>query len=256
MNASTRVTRRHGGMAADRADRGRHRRHGRPRPAGGGIRRQRIIHRCRRLIECARVSALPVDEHPEGARLLPLHALARRAEIPRPHQQRSDPQGAACSNSGSAAPNSRRPRTHCSHLLPNGGSGPTPARPERSLTRADAAELESVVRSRAGAEWPATEDFSETHAATCAGPFKSRRRRTRHWSINGGRSAASFAVRARRFMRSMKRPLAVPVLHMRGDRDPYVLADPVRRTQRFAPHGRYVSIAGAGHFATRRTPIW
>ena len=26
-------------------------------------------------------------------------------------------------------------------------------------------------------------------------------------------------------MRSMKRPLAVPVLHMRGDADPYVLAD-------------------------------
>jgi pimeloyl-ACP methyl ester carboxylesterase len=55
-------------------------------------------------------------------------------------------------------------------------------------------------------------------------------------------------------MRSMKRPLAVPVLHMRGDADPYVLADPVRRTQRFAPHGRYVSIAGCGHFAHEEDP--
>ena len=55
-------------------------------------------------------------------------------------------------------------------------------------------------------------------------------------------------------MQSMKRPLAVPVLHMRGDADPYVLADPVYRTQRYAPHGRYVSIAGAGHFAHEEAP--
>ena len=58
----------------------------------------------------------------------------------------------------------------------------------------------------------------------------------------------------RRFMRSMKRPLSVPMLHVRGDADPYVLADPVRRTQRFAPHGRYVSIAGSGHFAHEENP--
>src|SRR5258705_10314015 len=58
----------------------------------------------------------------------------------------------------------------------------------------------------------------------------------------------------RRFMRSMKRPLAVPVLHLRGDADPYVLADPVYRTQHYAPHGRYVSIAGAGHFGHEEAP--
>ncbi|PRC47759.1 alpha/beta hydrolase, partial [Mycobacterium sp. ITM-2017-0098] len=58
----------------------------------------------------------------------------------------------------------------------------------------------------------------------------------------------------RRFMRSMKGPLAVPVLHLRGAADPYVLADPVYRTQRYAPHGRYVSIDGAGHFAHEEAP--
>ena len=58
----------------------------------------------------------------------------------------------------------------------------------------------------------------------------------------------------RRFMRSMKRPLAVPALHLRGDADPYVLADPVYRTQHYAPHGRYVSIAGAGHFGHEEAP--
>ena len=56
-------------------------------------------------------------------------------------------------------------------------------------------------------------------------------------------------------MRSTRRPPAVPVLHMRGDADPYVLPDPVDRTQRvFAPHGRYLSIAGAGHFAHEESP--
>lgn len=58
----------------------------------------------------------------------------------------------------------------------------------------------------------------------------------------------------RRFMRSMKRPIAVPVLHLRGDSDPYVLADPVYRTQNYAPHGRYVSVDGAGHFAHEEAP--
>jgi pimeloyl-ACP methyl ester carboxylesterase len=33
-----------------------------------------------------------------------------------------------------------------------------------------------------------------------------------------------------------------------------VLADPVLRTQRFAPQGRYLSIAGAGHFAHEEDP--
>jgi pimeloyl-ACP methyl ester carboxylesterase len=33
-----------------------------------------------------------------------------------------------------------------------------------------------------------------------------------------------------------------------------VLADPVYRTQHYAPHGRYVSIAGAGHFGHEEAP--
>ncbi len=37
---------------------------------------------------------------------------------------------------------------------------------------------------------------------------------------------SQFRGEGRRFMRSMKRPINVPVLHLRGDADPYVLADP------------------------------
>lgn len=125
--------------------------------------------------------------------------------------------------------------------------------PERSLTDDDAAELEAVVRSRAGTNWLASEDFSET--------IRHMRRAIQipsaaHSALEYQRWAVRSQLRGegRRFMRSMKRPLSVPVLHVRGDADPYVLADPVRRTQRFAPHGRYVSIAGSGHFAHEENP--
>ena len=52
----------------------------------------------------------------------------------------------------------------------------------------------------------------------------------------------------------MKRPINVPVLHLRGDADPYVLADPVYRTEDFAPNGRYISLAGSGHFGHEEDP--
>ena len=55
-------------------------------------------------------------------------------------------------------------------------------------------------------------------------------------------------------MRSMRRPISLPVLHLRCNADPYVLADPVYRTQRYAPHGRYVSISGAGHYSHEEQP--
>lgn len=126
--------------------------------------------------------------------------------------------------------------------------------PEHTLTRDNAAELEHLVRSRGGGKWLASEDFSESipHLRRAIRiPFAA------HSALEYQRWAARSQVRSegRRFMRSMKRPLAVPVLHMRGDADPYVLPDPVDRTQRsFAPHGRYISIAGAGHFAHEEAP--
>jgi pimeloyl-ACP methyl ester carboxylesterase len=138
-------------------------------------------------------------------------------------------------------------------LLPSMLRYQPPLWPERVLTRADAAELEAVVRSRAGAKWLASEDFSET--------IRHLRRAIQipsaaHSALEYQRWAVRSQLRSegRRFMRAMKRPLTVPVLHMRGDADPYVLADPVLRTQRFAPQGRYLSIAGAGHFAHEEDP--
>lgn len=138
-------------------------------------------------------------------------------------------------------------------LLPSLLRYQLPIQPERALTRHDGAELERLVRSRSSAKWQAGEDFSETighmrraiqipSAAHCALEYQ-------RWAVR-----SQLRAEGRRFMRSMKRPLGVPVLHLRGDQDPYVLADPVYRTQRYAPHGRYVSIEGAGHFGHEEAP--
>ncbi|MGV9801806.1 alpha/beta fold hydrolase [Mycobacterium sp. NPDC003449] len=128
-----------------------------------------------------------------------------------------------------------------------------PMWPEHQLTRHDAAELERLIRSRAGAKWQSSHDFSETvrhlrQAIQIPGAA--------HSALEYQRWAVRSQLRGdgRRFMRSMKSPINVPVLHLRGDADPYVLADPVYRTQRYAPHGRYVSLTGAGHFGHEEEP--
>jgi pimeloyl-ACP methyl ester carboxylesterase len=138
-------------------------------------------------------------------------------------------------------------------LLPSMLRYQVPMWPERILTRHNADELERLVRSRASGKWLASEDFSETIALM-------RRAIQIPSAAHSALEYQRWAVRSqlksegRRFMRSMKRPLALPMLHIRGDADPYVLADPVNRTQQYAPHGRYVSIAGAGHFAHEENP--
>src|SRR5699024_6273134 len=97
------------------------------------------------------------------------------------------------------------------------------------------AEIEHLVRSRAGMKWQVCEDFSETigylrgaiqipSAAHCALEYQ-------RWAVR-----SQLRDEGRRFMRSLnRRSIAVPLLHLRGDTDPYVLADPVARTRRYAP---------------------
>ncbi len=138
-------------------------------------------------------------------------------------------------------------------LLPSLLRYQAPIWPERALTRHHGADLERLVRARSSARWQATEDFAETmghlrraiqipSAAHSALEYQ-------RWAVR-----SQLRGEGRRFMRSMKRPVPVPMLHLRGDADPYVLADPVYRTQQYAPHGRYVSIDGAGHFGHEESP--
>src|SRR5262249_15396407 len=109
-----------------------------------------------------------------------------------------------------------------------------PMWPERWLTQHDADALEQPVRARARANWLDTEDFSVT--------IRHMRRAVRipgaaHCALEYQRWAVRSQLRSdgHRFMRSMNKQLGVPLLHLHGDCDPYVLADAVHRTERYAP---------------------
>ncbi|MGB5112206.1 MAG: alpha/beta hydrolase [Mycobacterium sp.] len=128
-----------------------------------------------------------------------------------------------------------------------------PIWPERTLMRHNAIEVEQVVRRRAGDAWLATEDFAQTvrylrQAIQIPGAAHSTLEYQR-WAVR-----SQLRAEGQRFMQSMKRPLSIPLLHLRGDADPYVLADSVRRTRAFAPSGNFVTVSGAGHFAHEETP--
>lgn len=138
-------------------------------------------------------------------------------------------------------------------LLPSMLRYQVPGWPEHVLTRHRGAEVERLLRLRSSPKWQASEDFSESIGyLRTAIQIPS----AAHSALEYQRWAVRSQLRSegRRFMRLMKRPLSIPVLHLRGDADPYVLADPVYRTQRYAPHGRYVSIDGAGHFGHEEAP--
>ncbi|MCW2650238.1 MAG: putative hydrolase or acyltransferase of alpha/beta superfamily [Mycobacterium sp.] len=138
-------------------------------------------------------------------------------------------------------------------LLPSLLRYQVPMWPERWLTRRDADQLENLVRARAGAKWVGTQDFTKTvshmrtaiqipSAAHCALEYQ-------RWAVRSQLRSEGW-----RFMKLMNRQVSVPLLHLRGDADPYVLADSVHRTERYAPHGRFVSVAGAGHFSHEEAP--
>ncbi len=138
-------------------------------------------------------------------------------------------------------------------LLPTLLSYQVPRWPEHVLTRRDAEELEVLVRSRASANWVGSPDFTETM------PHLRRAIRipsAAHSALEYQRWAVRSQLRAegRRFMALMERPLQIPLLHLRGESDPYVLDDPVRRSRRYAPRGRFAEVPGAGHYAHEEAP--
>lgn len=139
-------------------------------------------------------------------------------------------------------------------LLPTLLRYQVPRWPEHVLTRHDGEELEIMVRSRASTKWSASEDFSQTIAYL--------RRAIQipsaaHSALEYQRWALRSQSRSEghRFMKLMDRQLDIPVLHLRGDADPYVLLDPVRRSKRYAPHGTFAGVPGAGHYAHEEAPL-
>lgn len=138
-------------------------------------------------------------------------------------------------------------------LLPSLLAYQVPMWPERRLTRHDGDEIEALVRRRSSAKYLASEDFSETighlrSAIRIPGAAHSALEYQR-WAVR-----SQFRSEGRRFMKSMDRQISIPMLHLHGENDPYVLADPVRRSERYATHGRFVSLSGTGHFAHEENP--
>jgi pimeloyl-ACP methyl ester carboxylesterase len=138
-------------------------------------------------------------------------------------------------------------------LLPTLLRYQVPRWPEHVLTRHDAQELETLVRSRSSAKWQATEDFRDVmphlrqafqvpSAAHSALEYQ-------RWAVR-----SQLRNEGRRFMRLMERPLDIPLLHLRGDADPYVLADPVEGSRRYAPRGEFATVPEAGHYAHEESP--
>lgn len=128
-----------------------------------------------------------------------------------------------------------------------------PRWPELRLTRDDAAELERLIRSRSSTAWQASEDFGSVigqlrraiqipSAAHCALEYQ-------RWAVR-----SQLRSEGRRFMKLMDRQVGVPLVHLRGAADPYVLAEPVRASRRYAAGGTFATIDGAGHFAHEEAP--
>ena len=138
-------------------------------------------------------------------------------------------------------------------LLPSMLRYQIPRWPERALTRNNAEELTQIVASRSSAKWVASEDFSEA--------IRHMRQAIQipsaaHSALEYQRWAVRSQTRAegRRFMKLMGRQLDLPLLHLRGTADPYVLADPVERSRKYAPRGQFVEIPGVGHYAHEEAP--
>lgn len=138
-------------------------------------------------------------------------------------------------------------------LLPSLMRYQVPILPERTLTRHRAAELERLMRSRAGIHWTSTDDFAQSmkhlRTAICIPGVAHCALEYQRWAVRSQLRSEGW-----RFMRSMNRELSVPVLHMRGESDPYVLADPVHRSLPYAPNGQFVALRGVGHYVHEEDP--
>jgi len=138
-------------------------------------------------------------------------------------------------------------------LLPTLIGYQVPRWPEHVLTRDGGAEVEVLVRSRSSAKWAASQDFSQTVAHLRQAiqiPAAA------HSALEYQRWAVRSQLRSEgaRFMALMRRPVTVPLLHLRGTEDPYVLPVAVEGSRRYAPRGRFTTVPGAGHFAHEEQP--
>ncbi|MGW5457019.1 alpha/beta fold hydrolase [Nocardia sp. NPDC003979] len=128
-----------------------------------------------------------------------------------------------------------------------------PRYPENLLTRRGGAEVERLLRERVGESWSRTAEFTETAS----------RMRTAIRIPGAAHSALEYqrwAFRSqwrpdgKRFMATMRDPIDIPVLGLRGANDQYLLASTIERDQELSPRRALVTIPDAGHYAHQENP--
>lgn len=124
---------------------------------------------------------------------------------------------------------------------------------ERRLTDNDGLGAELLLRARAGPRWPRAADFAESAAharsairilgvAHCALEYH-------RWAVR-----SQFRPDGRRFRAAMDGTVAMPVLQINGEHDPYILASTYQFCTRWAPQRRLITL-NAGHFAHQEAPM-
>lgn len=144
-------------------------------------------------------------------------------------------------------------RRQRSAWLPNFLRYQLPRYGEHLLTSGDGYEVERLLRQRVSATWSGTKEFVDTAqrmrsaiqvpgVAHCALEYQ-------RWAFR-----SQWRPDGRRFMATMREPIRIPVLALRGAVDPYILPATFHRAHKLSPHRRLVTIPDAGHFAHQESP--
>ncbi|MCP2292887.1 alpha/beta fold hydrolase [Nocardia amikacinitolerans] len=137
--------------------------------------------------------------------------------------------------------------------LPNFLRYQLPRYPEYRLTTHDGFEVERLLRQRVTGSWSETAEFVDAArrmrsaiqipgAAHCALEYQ-------RWAFR-----SQWRPDGRRFMATVRVPIAIPVLAMRGAADNYLLRSTFHRGLRWSPHRRMVTVPNAAHFAHQENP--
>ena len=123
---------------------------------------------------------------------------------------------------------------------------------ERRLTEDDGLGAELLLRARSGPAWLRESDFDESaaHARSAIQILGAA-----HCGLEYHRWAfrSQFRPDGRRFREAIGGVVAVPVLQIRGEQDPHVLASTYKRCTRWAPHRRLKTLP-VGHFPHQEAP--
>jgi pimeloyl-ACP methyl ester carboxylesterase len=129
-----------------------------------------------------------------------------------------------------------------------------PRWPEHALRIDDGARVGRIMRSWAGAEWAATEDFA-------AAVLRNRRAIQVPGVVHSAMEYYRWALRSqfrgdgRRFAAAVARPAAAPVLQIHGELDPCLLERTAAASARWAGEAfRHEVLPGVGHFPHQERP--